>query len=163
EFPDVASFYRFLFRQARDERRLAVVDEFPELLRLGGAPDSVLARVMEDELDQSRLKLILCGSQVSTMERLLTERQPLRGRGRGRPRPPPPLRFAEAAKFLGDHDAAGLVTRYAIAGGMPLYLRRLARPGDVRSIVCDDLLQPLGPFFNEPWDVLEMELVGTAV
>src|SRR5215471_10859181 len=44
-FDGTAGFYRFLYRQARDARRLAVIDEFPELLRLGGAPDSVLARV----------------------------------------------------------------------------------------------------------------------
>src|SRR2546423_11565675 len=72
---DMAAFYRFLFRQARDERRLAVIDEFPELLRLGGSPDSVLARVMEDELPGSRLKLILCGSPVSTMAHPLARRQ----------------------------------------------------------------------------------------
>jgi hypothetical protein len=46
---------------------------------------------------------------------------------------------------------------------MPLYLRRLGRAGSVRTVVCEDLLAPLGPFFNEPWDVLEMELTGTAV
>src|SRR5215472_3984338 len=160
-FADTAAFYRFLFRQAREARRLAVIDEFPELLRLGGAPDSVLARVMEDELPASRLKLILCGSQVATMEELLTERQPLHGRGRRFLLAP--LRFAQAREFLGDHRPDELVTRYAIAGGMPLYLRRLARAGSLRSVVRDDLLAPLGPFFNEPWDVLEMELTGTAV
>jgi hypothetical protein len=47
DLPNVAAFYRFLFRQARDERRLAVIDEFPELIRLGGSPDSVLARVTQ--------------------------------------------------------------------------------------------------------------------
>jgi uncharacterized protein len=161
DFSDLGGFYRFLFRQARDERRLAVIDEFPELLRLGTAADSTLAGVMEEELHGSRLKLILCGSQVATMEHLLNERQPLHGRGRRLLLPP--LRLPQARMFLGDHDPAELLTRYAIAGGMPLYLRRLGRAGSLRSIVCEDLLDPLGPFFNEPWDVLEMELVGTAV
>jgi AAA+ ATPase superfamily predicted ATPase len=161
DFSDAAAFYRFLFRQARDARRLAVVDEFPELLHEDAATDSVLASVMEDELPGSRLKLILCGSQVSTMERLLTERSPLHGRGRRLLLPP--LRFAQARAFLGEHEPADLLTRYAIAGGMPLYLRRLGRDEPLVTIVCADLLTPLGPFFNEPWDVLEMELVGTAV
>jgi uncharacterized protein len=160
-FADTADFYRYLFRQATGARRLAVIDEFPELLRLGGAPDSVLARVMEEELPASRLKLILCGSQVSTMEELLTERQPLHGRGRRFLLAP--LRFAPAREFLGAHRPADLVTRYGIAGGMPLYLRRLGRHATLRSVVCEDLLAPLGAFFNEPWDVLEMELTGTAV
>jgi len=161
DLPDVAAFYRFLFRQARDERRLAVIDEFPELIRLGGSPDSVLARVMEDELPASRLKLILCGSQVSTMEHLLAERQPLRGRGRRFLLAP--LRFSQARPFLGAHPPADLVTRFAIAGGMPLYLRRLGRRGALRTVVCEELIEPLAPFHNEPWDVLELELTGTAV
>jgi len=161
EFADVAGFYRLLFRQARDERRLAVIDEFPELLRLGGSPDSVLARVMEDELPGSRLKLILCGSQVSTMEHLLAERQPLRGRGRRFLLAP--LRFSQARPFMGALPPAELVTRYAIAGGMPLYLRRLGRRGALRTVVCEELVEPLAPFSNEPWDVLELELTGTAV
>ena len=161
QFGTTADFYRFLFRQARDARRLAVIDEFPELTRLGGSPDSVLARVMEDEVPASRLKLILCGSQVSTMEELLTERRPLHGRGRRFLLAP--LRFGPAREFLGDHRPADLVTRYAIAGGMPLYLRRIGRPGALRTVICEDVLAPLGPFFNEPWDVLEMELTGTAV
>ena len=138
-----------------------MIDEFPELLRLGGAPDSVLARVMEEELPASQLKLILCGSQVSRMEELLTERQPLHGRGRRFLLAP--LRFAPAREFLGAHRPADLVTRYGIDGGMPLYLRGLGRHATLRSVVCEDLLAPLGAFFNEPWDVLEMELTGTAV
>lgn len=161
ELRDLEGFYRFLFRQARTERRLAVIDELPELLRLGGVPDSVLARTMEDEQPGSRLKLVLCGSQVATMEQLLAERQPLHGRGRRFPLAP--LRFGQAQQFLGVHPPADLLTRYAVAGGMPLYLRRLGRPGSLRTILCQDLLAPLGPFFNEPWDVLEMELTGTAV
>src|SRR6266516_143979 len=109
DFSDTASLYRFLFRQARTERRLAVIDEFPELLLVGGSADSVLARVMEEELPGSRLKLILCGSQVSTMEYLLNERRPLHGRGRRLLLPP--LRLAQARPFLGDHDPADLLTR----------------------------------------------------
>jgi AAA+ ATPase superfamily predicted ATPase len=161
DFPDVASFYRFLFRRARDERRLAVIDEFPELLRLGSSADSVLATVMETELLDSRLRLIICGSQVSTMQGLLSARAPLHGRGRRLLLEP--LSFAQAREFLGEHEPVDLVMRYAIAGGMPLYLHRLGRAGSLRSIVCEDLFEPLGPFFNEPWEVLEMELVGTAV
>ena len=130
-------------------------------LRLGGTPDSVPARVMQDELDRSRLKLIICGSQVATMEHLLDERQALHGRGRRFLLAP--LRFGQAREFLGHHRPAELLARYAIAGGMPLYLRRLGRQGTLRSIVCEDLLDPLGSFFNEAWEVLEMELTGTAV
>ena len=44
-----------------------------------------------------------------------------------------------------------------------MYLSRLARPGSLRTIVCEDILDQFGPFFNEPRTVLEMELDGTSV
>jgi uncharacterized protein len=161
QFTDLASLFRFLFRHARDQPHLVVIDEFPELLRLGTSADSTLARVMEHELQGSRLKLVICGSQVSTMESLLAARAPLHGRGRRLLLPP--LSFTQAREFLGEHPPDDLVARYSIAGGMPLYLGRLGRGGSLRKAICDSLLEPLGPFFNEPWEVLEMELASTAV
>jgi AAA+ ATPase superfamily predicted ATPase len=162
DFPDFRSFFRFLFRQVRDQPRLAVIDEFPLLLGPGRSPaDSVLAAVMEEELETSQLKLLLCGSQIATMQELLAERRPLHGRGRSFPLPP--LSFRQARTFLSGHTGLDLLARYGLAGGMPLYLSRFARPAPLKRIVCEDLLNPIGPLFNEPRDILKMELTNTAV
>jgi uncharacterized protein len=158
-FADPRDFFRALFRLAATEKRLAVIDEFPLLLAQRTAADSVLAALMEDELPRSRLRLILCGSQVATMEELLAERRPLHGRGQ--PMLLTPLRFPEARVHLGNHGGADLIERYAIAGGMPLYLARLGRPRSLQAIVCEDILAPLGPLFDEPRAVLHMELTNT--
>jgi uncharacterized protein len=160
-FSDLRSFYQLLFRQARGAKRLAVIDEFPELMTAGGIADSVLAAVMEEELDGSHLKLLLCGSHVSTMERLLSERQPLHGRGRRFPIVP--LTFRQAQLFLREHDGVEQIERYAIAGGMPLYLQRLAKRGSLKAVVCEELLSPFGLLFDEPREVLEMELSSPAI
>lgn len=160
ELQDVRSFYRLLFRQAASTRRLVVVDEFPLLLGTSSTADSSLAAVMEEEMGESRLKLVLCGSQISTMETLMAERAPLHGRGS--PMVLRPLRFEEATRFLGGLRGEDIVTRYAIAGGMPLYLRRIGRRRSLRTIVCEDVLSPLGPLFDEVREVLTMELTSTA-
>ncbi len=161
DFPDARSFFVYLFRQARQEKRLAVIDEFPQLLGAGRSPvDSTLAAVMEEELDPSRLKLLICGSQISTMEELLAEKRPLHGRGR--PLLLSPLTFRQARAFLKGFTGIDLLERYAIAGGMPLYLNRFSRKAPLRRVVCEDLLNPLGPLFDEPRDVLKMELSNTA-
>ncbi len=161
DFADARSFFVYLFRQARQERRLAVIDEFPQLFGAGRSPvDSTLAAVMEEELDTSRLKLLICGSHVSMMQELLAERRPLHGRGR--PLLLSPLSFRQARTFLRMHSGIDLLQRYAIAGGMPLYLDRFARKATVKRIVCDDLFSPMAPLFNEPRDVLKMELTNTA-
>ena len=160
EIEDVRSFYRIVFRQAAAARRLVVIDEFPLLLGTSPSADSSLAGAMEEELGSSRLKLVLCGSHIATMETLLAERAPLHGRGS--PMLMRPLRFDEAIEFLRGFRPEDVIMRYALAGGMPLYLRRLGRKGSLRSILCEDALSPLGPLFDEVREVLTMELTSTA-
>ncbi len=73
---DLESVVRLLYRPARDERRLAVIDELPNLVRVDRELPPTLLRVMEEEAAGSRLKLILTGSHVAMMEEILAERQP---------------------------------------------------------------------------------------
>jgi hypothetical protein len=160
ELPDVRSFFDVLFRQRGAGRRLVVIDEFPLLLDASRDADSTLAAAMEEREAVADVKLVLCGSQISTMEKLLAERAPLHGRGT--PMLLAPMGFADARRFLPDLRAEDLVTRYAIAGGMPLYLRRLGRKGSLKTVLCQDVLSPLAPLFDEAREVLTMELTSTA-
>lgn len=158
---DMRSFYHLLFKQPKSSgRRLVVIDEYPLLLEASRSADSSLAAVMEERGSDSDVKLVLCGSQIATMETLLAERAPLHGRGT--PLLLEPMTFNEARRFLPGFSAEDLVTRYAITGGMPLYLRRLGRKGSLKTVICDDVLSPLGPFFEEAREVLTMELTSTA-
>lgn len=158
ELRDVRSFYDVLFRH-RSGRRLVVIDEFPLLLDVSRGADSALSAAME-ERDEGRAKLAICGSQISTMETLLAERSPLHGRGT--PLLLAPLGFTEARRFLPDLGSEDLVTRYAVAGGMPLYLRRLGRKGSLKAVLCEEVLSPLSPLFDEAREVLSMELTSAA-
>jgi len=161
ELADVRSFFQLLFQQARRGKRLAIIDEFPELMSQGRPADSVLAGVMEEELGSSRLKLLLCGSHVSTMEGLLAARNPLHGRGHRFQ--VTPLTFRQAQLFLKGHTGPDLIERYAVAGGMPLYLQRLARKAPLKTVIAEDMLSRFGLLFDEPREILEMELSNTAI
>ncbi|HWP62755.1 MAG TPA: ATP-binding protein [Candidatus Binatia bacterium] len=159
ETPDIRSFFDLILRPRGTGRQLVVIDEFPLLLEASRGADSALAAALEDR--QPGVKLVLCGSQISTMTTLLAERAPLRGRAT--PLPIAPLRFDQTRAFLPELRADDLVTRYAIAGGMPLYLRRLGRRGSLKTVLCDEVFDPLGPLFDEGRDVLTLELTGTAI
>jgi AAA+ ATPase superfamily predicted ATPase len=50
-----------------------------------------------------------------------------------------------------------MVERYAVAGGMPLYLRELGRDR-LETRVCRSVLDPRGPLFDEPRAILSQEL-----
>lgn len=160
EIGDVRSFYDLVFRPPPSGRRLVVIDEYPLLLEASRAADSSLAAAMEERESSSGVKLVLCGSQIATMETLLAERAPLHGRGT--PLLLTPMAFNDSRRFLSDLREEDQVTRYAITGGMPLYLQRLGRKRSLKAVLCEDVLSPLGAFFDEAREVLTMELTSTA-
>jgi len=153
--------FQVIFGLGRRRRCLVVLDEFPELFGSRGTPDSELAAVLEEQLGRTQAKLILCGSQIATMTRLLRARSPLHGRARQLL--VKPLDFVQARTFLGSHNGADLIRRYALAGGMPRYLSLFGRTGSLKQIACSALLDPRGALFDEPRTVLEMELPEPAV
>jgi uncharacterized protein len=92
---------------------------------------------------------------VTQMEALQSERKPLHGR-----LVPVELRalaYQRATLFLGGGDAQGRFVRFAVAGGMPRYLAALAG-GDLRARVCDQLLRPDAPLWNEGRTIVGQEL-----
>jgi uncharacterized protein len=159
DLPDVAALFRVLYRAAHNGKLLVVIDEFPWLLGSTATAArrtlSIIASTMEQERDRSRIKLMLCGSHVGQMNALFGERNPMHGRLlRTDVRPLP---FDEAALFLRGHDGVTAFERYAVAGGMPLYLDLLAR-GGLREVVCREVLDRTGPLWNEGRSILEQEL-----
>jgi hypothetical protein len=67
------------------------------------------------------------------------------------------LPFAEAAQFLQGHSPVTAFERYAISGGLPLYLPRLAQ-GTMREAICGQSLDRNGPLWGEGRAILEQEL-----
>ncbi len=88
---------------------------------------------IEEERDRSKLKLILCGSHIGQMQTLLSEDSPLRGRLT--PLPTPPLAFPECRPFMPREAAAKRIERFAVAGGMAMYLRSWGGP--LRDRICE--------------------------
>jgi len=159
DLPDVPALFRVLFRASRQHKILAVIDEFPWLLpgTESGTEAllSAIQAVLEEERDTSRLKLILCGSQVGQMESLMSERNPLHGRLV--PVQVRPLPYPQARPFLTTLSPLEAFERYAITGGMPRYLAELGS-GTTRSIVSRRVLDRDGPLWDEARTVLDQEL-----
>lgn len=161
DLPDTETFFRLLYRRSREGRRLVIIDELPNLLRVERALPSILLKVMEEEAASSNLKLIVTGSHVGMMERLFAERAPLHDRFQ--PLRVRPLDFWEARLLLGDGPAERLLTAYGIAGGMPRYLTELASAPDPVARLAELSLHPLGALFDEPRAILGQELEAPAV
>lgn len=161
--PDLASLFRVLYELGRDEKILAVIDEFPYLIPDGKARlevQSEVQAVMEELRDVSQTKIVLCGSLIGQMGSLLEEKSPLSGRLQRLDIWP--MTFTEAGLLMDERDTPEQrITRFAIAGGMARYLDELGQ-GDLRRNVCRTVFDRRGPLFNDPRAVLEQEMQNPA-
>jgi hypothetical protein len=161
--PSIAELIRLLYELGRDEKLLAVIDEFPFLLPDGRAREATLTEiqaVMEEHRDASQTKLMLCGSLVSQMESLLDSTSPLHGRLQKLD--VWPLTFAECKGMTSPSDTPEeRVTRFSVGGGMARYLAELGH-GPLPDVVCQNVLDNRSQLFDDPRTVLEQELRSPA-
>ena len=79
-FPDMEKLLEFVFHQSCDKKIILVLDEYPYLQKTATGLDSILQSLIDRYMNQSQMKLILCGSFVETMKNLLLRHNPLYGR-----------------------------------------------------------------------------------
>ncbi|MEH0418239.1 ATP-binding protein [Streptomyces sp. B21-083] len=141
----------------RDDPLPVVIDEFPYLARATPALPSIIQVAYgprRPERLNSRTRLLLCGSSLSFMGKLLSGTSPLRGRA-GLELVVHPLDFRQAAAFWGidDHRLALLV--HSVVGGTPAYRREFVRDdvpvdlADFDAWVCRTALSPRSPLYRE--------------
>ncbi len=158
EFPDWASALGFAAERGASERLVVVLDEFPYLCESNKGLPSLLQRFWDERGKRSNLMLVLCGSQVSFMEReVLAERSPLFGRRTGQRRLEP-LRPSEAIAFFERWTARERVLAYGILGGMPAYLQRFDPMLALEENLLREVLRPEGYLFDEVQFLLRAEL-----
>jgi AAA+ ATPase superfamily predicted ATPase len=134
-----------------------VVDEFPYLCRPSPELPSVIQKALAPRAARrvaSRCRLILCGSAVTFMGRLLSGSAPLRGRA-GLELTVPPFDPRTAAAFWGITDWALALRVHAVVGGTPAYRREYVNDDAPASLadfgpwVCRTVLNPASPLHRE--------------
>lgn len=134
-----------------------VLDEFPRLARECRSLPSLIQAALPPRTEDGsacRTRLILCGSALSFMTRLLSGESPLRGRA-SLELMLHPFDYRQAAAFWGLHDQPALAFRvYAVVGGTPAYRREFVsddvpRGGDFDDWVLRTALNPMTPLFRE--------------
>jgi uncharacterized protein len=141
-----------------------VIDEFPFLAKAAPALPSVIQRAFEPSTQRGNtaVRLLLCGSALSFMGKLLAGNAPLRGRA-GLELVVPTLDFRLAREFWGVADLRTAVLTNAIVGGTPAYRREFAQddaPADADDFdpwVCRTVLNPGRPLFREARYILAEE------
>jgi len=141
----------------RGRPTVVVLDELPYLVSASPVLPSVVQRAFGPRSSlraRSRTRLIVCGSALSIMGRLLSGSAPLRGRA-SMDLLVQPFDFRQAAGFWGLQGRPELALLvHAIVGGTPAYrdLLRSDVPSSRRSFdawVARAILDPASPLFRE--------------
>lgn len=109
-----------LARAARDAPLLLVLDEFPELIDAAPELEGVLRAAWDRLRTRSKLRILLCGSSLRTMEAMQEERAALFGRI-GLAMLLEPFRPHEAALLLPGMEPSQQALVWGLVGGIPLY------------------------------------------
>jgi hypothetical protein len=158
EFSDWAAALGYAAERSAGERLVLVLDEFPYLCEANKGLPSLLQRFWDQRGKRSNLMLVLCGSQMSFMEKeVLAERSPLFGRRTGQRRLEP-LAPSESLAFFPRWPMRERIRAYAILGGMPAYLRRFDDAQSLADNLGREILRPEGYLFDEVQFLLRTEL-----
>ncbi len=135
-----------------------VFDEFPYAAESDPSLPSVLQAAIDHGFKQTRLRLILCGSNEGFMEgEVLGSKSPLYGRRTMQMRLLP-FDYLDAARMLPGADPETLVAYYATFGGIPYYLSQIDAQKSYEQNVAELLFDRLGVLCEEPLMLLRQEL-----
>jgi uncharacterized protein len=155
-YPSWRNVFRLFADLATDEPIVIVLDEFQYLMGREDDIVSHLVAVWDRELKGRPLMLVLCGSEVATMERLEAGDSPLYGRWNWAARLES-FDYYDAAAMVADRAPRDAATIYGIFGGTPRFLATV-KPGEpLAERVVQSVLSPRGEVHLQLDRIIEQE------
>lgn len=157
-FDDWESCFNKLYDLSANNRLIFVMDEFPNLVKRNNAIPSILQKVWDLYLKNSKIMIIISGSSMSFIENeLLAYNQPLYGRATSIYKLQP-LSYIESAQFVKNYSVENKISTYAICGGTPLYLSLFDDSKSIKENICNNILKKSGQLHDEVEFLLRQEL-----
>ncbi|MCR5757484.1 MAG: ATP-binding protein, partial [Selenomonas sp.] len=124
KFEGIDQLLKYVYGKATRQKVVLFIDEYPFLRGDNEAIDSEFQIAIDEWQHESCLKLILCGSYMDTMQKLVDSSAPLFGRFTEIMKLKP-FDYYDAAKFFPARTNEEKMLLYSVFGGIPFYLMQL--------------------------------------
>ncbi len=150
------AFFTYLSEKARNEKVVVVIDEVQYIVKTNREFLSSLQKYWDTALVGSRIMLVLCSSQVSFMEGVMSYKSPIYGRRTGAWELDE-MHYIDCAKFY-DLSPEDVLRIHSVFGGVPQYWSDYNPSKDFWDNIRELLLSKGAKYYDEPRYILKMEL-----
>lgn len=147
----------YLFKAAKDEKLVLVLDEYPYLMGGIKGMDSILQAKIDQYRENSKLTIVILGSYVEIMKSLLEHSNPLFGRV-DLVINLQQMDFYDSALFYPNYSAEDKIRIYSVFGGIPYYNRLIDDRKTVRENIIELISAPGARLENEVTMYLNSEI-----
>lgn len=162
-FNTTEAVFDFIDKNIGDERVLLVIDELPYWAERDDALLSILQKYIDTVWNDKNLKIILCGSALSFMEKkVLSEKSPLFGR-RDSQIKLEAFNYLDAAKFVSDYSYEDKAICYGITGGVAKYLSMIDPEKSIDENIVRLFFRTDGYMYDETRNLLTQEFSDISI
>lgn len=162
-FHTTEAVFDFIDKNIGTEKVVLVIDELPYWAERDEALLSIMQKYIDTVWNDKNLKIILCGSALSFMEKkVLSEKSPLFGRRDSQIRLEA-FNYLDAAKFVPDYSCEDKAICYGITGGVARYLSMIDPSKSIDKNIVRLFFRTDGYLYDETRNLLTQEFTDITI
>lgn len=162
-FNTIEAVFDFIDKNIKDDKLVLVIDELPYWAEKDDALLSVLQKYIDTIWNDKNLKIILCGSALSFMEKkVLSEKSPLFGR-RDSQIKLEAFNYLDAAEFVPNYSNEDKAICYGITGGVARYLAMIDPQKSIDENIVRLFFRTDGYLYDETRNLLTQEFSDISI
>ena len=156
QFNSFEDLLKYINSLCPEKQLILVLDEYPYLQEVIQGLDSILQTIIDNNKN-SKLKIIICGSYIDVMKKMLSEDNPLYGRFDYKIELKP-MDYYDSSLFYKEYSNEDKVRIYSVFGGIPYYNQLINTKKSVKDNIIDLIASSNARLENEITSYLKSQL-----